>query len=120
MRAFEDSRYDYYELTQSLGLDNNKSCYILPKGSIFYHDKHDSVRGSIGDGCLKLCWTPDGDCYGWICGDSMAFHASFKNTDLFRLVCSESYTEEVNELKNAIKVLESQLAEIKQHVNELP
>jgi hypothetical protein len=120
IRAFSDMSYDYYELTQSIGLDNNNKEYILPAGSIFYHDKSDSVRGSIGDGCLKLCWTPDGNCYGWICGGSMAFHAAFKNTDLFRLVQPENYIDKVIELKNAIAVLENQLEELRNKVNELP
>lgn len=119
MRAFQDGRYDYYELTQSLGLDNRRSHYILPAGSIFYHDKHDSVKGSIGDGCLKLCWTPDGDCYGRLCGDSMAFHAAFKNTDLFRLVQPESYADKINELKDTINTLERQLADAKEQLNKL-
>lgn len=119
MRAFEDGRYDYYELTQSLGLDNRCKHYILPVGSIFYHDKHDSVRGSIADGCLKLCWTPDGNCYGWLCGDGMVFHASFKDTDLFRLVKPENYTEKINELKNTIRTLECQLADVKERLNKL-
>lgn len=120
IRAFSDMSYDYYELTKSIGLDNRNNEYLLPAGSIFYHDKNDSVRGSIGAGCLKLCWTPDGNCYGWICGGSMAFHASFKDTDLFRLVQPEKYIDKVNELKNAISVLESQLEELRKQVNELP
>lgn len=88
LRAFSDSRYDYYELTRPLGEKNYKSerqKYLLPKGAIFVHDKDDDRLGSIANGCLKLCWTPDGSTYG-LCGGGMAFHAEFRNTDLFKLV----------------------------------
>lgn len=110
MRAFADKKYDYYELTQSLGFDGRD--YMLPDGSIFYHDKDDDVKGSIGDGCLKLCWTPDGNCYGRIAGDCMAFHASFKDTDLFKLVQRKEDGIDVIAkecLKETIKNLESAL-----------
>lgn len=120
VRAFADSQYDYYELTQSLGLDNKNGQYVLPAGSIFYHDKNDSIKGSIGDGCLKLCWTPDGNCYGWICGDSMAFHASFKNTNLFKLVQPEKYIDKVNELKSLVFDLEEQLRSVREKIDKLP
>lgn len=119
VRAFTDRQYDYYKLTKSIGMDKHGE-YLLPEGSIFYHDKNDDVRGSVGDGCLKLCWTPDGNCYGWICGDCMAFHASFKETDLFKLVQPCQYKAvKVDELKNTIKDLEHQLESVKEQLRKL-
>lgn len=97
IRAFSDNRYDYYELTQSLGYGNKD--YILPKGSIFIHDKNDSKLGSIAEGCLKLCWTPDGNCYGSICGGAMMFHSAFINTDLFRLIQSSKENDKIEKLE---------------------
>lgn len=121
MRAFKDPKYDYYELQQDLGFNNSgkgRQGYILPKGAIFYHDKEDSVKGSIGEGCLKLCWTPEGNCYGWICGDCMAFHAEFRNTDLFKLVKQHELTK-AEKLKEMISDLERQLKDAKEKLKEL-
>lgn len=78
IRAFSDPDYDYYELTRDL--------HPLEKGTIFYHDKNDGVYGSITQGCLKNCWTPDGNCYGGLCGGTVIFHYCFANTDLFKKV----------------------------------
>lgn len=79
VRAFEDEGCDYYKLTQSLG-------ELLPAGAIFYHDKSDHVRGSISEGCLKLCRTPEGSTYGPLAGDPVVFHTYYIKTDLFELV----------------------------------
>jgi len=77
MRALSNRKYDYYELLQDFG--------VLEKGAIFYHDKNDHMYGSIAEGCLKLCWTPDGDCYSGLCGDTIFLHYDFtKDEDLFR------------------------------------
>jgi len=77
-RAFSDSNVDYYSLNYDLGRVN--------RGSIFYHDKKDNIRGSLMEGCLKLCWTPDGNVYGGLCADTIIFHASFRQTDMFSKV----------------------------------
>ncbi len=120
LRAFSDKKYDYYELTQSLGLNNyGIKNYILPKGSIFVHDRNDNRLGSIGNGCLKLCWTPDGSCYGDLCGGSMMFHALFKNTDLFKLIQHSEEISEVQKLENLITDLESQLKSAKGQLEKL-
>lgn len=77
--AFSDKYTDYYELTQDVG--------SMPKGTIFYHDTDDTVRGSIAAGCLKLAWTSKGNCQkGCACADTVVFHALFKDEPLFRLV----------------------------------
>ena len=115
MRAFSDIKYDYYELTKPLGLSKYHDQYILPKGSIFVHDKDDDKLGSVAQGCLKLCWTPEGNCYGTICGDTVIFHASFKDSDLFRLVKSEKEMR----LKSLIINLEEQLEDAKKQLQEL-
>ena len=75
IRAFSDNNEDFYRLTKDLGM--------LKAGSIFHHDRYDDIRGSVADGCLKLCWTPDGDCYGGLCGGTVVFHTSFIESDLF-------------------------------------
>ena len=84
IRAFSDAKYDYYKLTQDLG-------GILPKGTVFYHDPDDQECGSIGHGCLKLCWTPDGNCYhtsesNGLCGGTVIFHYNFAHSPLFEKV----------------------------------
>ena len=94
MRAFADPNSDYYELTQDLG--------FLPKGTIFVHDKEDHVRGSLAEGCLKLCWTEDGNCPGnssqQISGETVIFHAEFINTNLFKLAKKRTKVDEAIEL----------------------
>ena len=71
-KAFADARYKYYELQHDIP--------CVHAGAIFYWDKKDNVHGSIGAGCLKLCWTPVGGCYGndisSICAGTIVFHAS--------------------------------------------
>ena len=113
MRAFANNKYDYYELTQSLGFYKNN--YLIPDGAIFVHDRDDKVRGSIAEGCLKLCWTPDGNCYGSLCADTIIFHADFRNTDLFKKVD----THKINELEELICNLERQLSEVKDELKKI-
>ena len=74
IKAFSDSRYEYYRLTKNLG--------NLEKGAIFYHDPDDCYFGSPAQGCIKLCWTPDGNCYRY-CGGAVIFHYDFVDSDLF-------------------------------------
>lgn len=120
LRAFSDKRYDYYELTTPLGYCENgsKKDYLIPDGAIFVHDRDDSIKGTIGDGCLKLCWTPDGNTYGWICGGGMAFHPSFKNSDLFKLV-QPAENKITKKLVNLINDLENQLEKAKEQLEQL-
>ncbi|MCM1222540.1 MAG: hypothetical protein NC548_49530 [Lachnospiraceae bacterium] len=86
IEAFSDPRFDYYELQEDLA-------NIVPKGAIFVHDTEDQENGSIAEGCLKLCWTPDGNCYSserlgsvGLCGGTVIFHASFKDSTMFKRV----------------------------------
>ena len=78
IKAFEYPQYDYYRLTRDLG--------PLPEGTIFFHDPDDHVYGSQAAGCLKICWTPDGNCSGGICGGTVFLHLMFANSDLFEKV----------------------------------
>jgi len=78
IRAFSSPNYDYYRLTKDFGL--------LKAGTIFYHDPNDDIYGSVAEGCLKNCWTADGDCSGSICGGTVILHYHFVNTDLFEKV----------------------------------
>lgn len=119
LKPFGDRNYDYYRLTMNLGCNNSpygSKKYILPQGSIFVHDKDNKADGSVGDGCLTLCWTKEGNTQGWICGECQHFHASFMYTDLFEKV--EDDTKE-NELENIILKLEDQLKEVKDKLNKL-
>ena len=90
IRAFSDPQYDYYELQQDLG-------GVVPKGAIFYHDENDDTYGSISEGCLKLCWTPNGDTYR-LCGGTIVLHASFTKSPMFKKVCSKVSEDELREL----------------------
>lgn len=83
IRAFSDTRYDYYELQESLE-------YLLPKGAVFVHDTDDQENGSISQGCLKLCWTETGNCYGQICGGTVILHAEYRNSKLFKKVFNKT------------------------------
>lgn len=78
VRAFSDSRYDYYRLTKPFGM--------LPAGTIFVHDPYDNMYGSPAQGCLKNCQAPDGSCYGGLCGGTVFLHYDFVNTDWFEKV----------------------------------
>lgn len=113
MRAFEDKRFDYYELTQPLGFNGKE--YLIPDGAIFVHDTEDDVRGSIANGCLKLCWTPNGNTYGCLCADTIVFHAAFSRTDLFRKVD----TSKINRLEELICTLEKQLSDAKNELKQI-
>lgn len=116
--AFSDKKYDYYELTQSLGR-RDRGGYLLPKGAIFVHDKFDNVLGSISSGCLKLCWTPKGNCYGGLCAETVIFHAEFRNTDLFKLVKTDQVLRKISNLQSHVKDLEQQLNDAKAELKQL-
>lgn len=118
MKAFENDKYDYYELVKPLGLfqdSRGNDDYLVPKGAIFVHDTDDTERGSISQGCLKLCWTPGGNCYGALCADTVVLHADFRNTDLFIKI----NTDKINKLETLISNLEKQLSEAKTIIKQL-
>ena len=112
IRAFSNPTYDYYELQVDLG-------GIVPKGAIFVHDPDDTVRGSPAEGCLKLCWTPDGKCYraegGGICANTVVFHVAFASSPMFKKVesadgyMSKEFREQLTQLKCK---LQDDLAEV--------
>lgn len=112
IRAFSDPQYDYYKLTQSLG-------DILPAGTVFVHDKYDSVCGSIANGCLKLCWTPDGNCYhtvhnAGLCANTVILHAGFAKSGMFELAQKADDPIEI-----AIRSLTQQRDMLSEQINEL-
>ena len=120
-RAFADENYDYYELTENLGYNNSGygiHKYLLPKGAIFVHDKHDQVHGSIADGCLTLCWTPEGNCYGCLGGEGLHLHAAFKRTSMFKLV-KKGKSAMIAEVEHVIEDLEKKLEEAKEKLKEM-
>ena len=78
IRALSSPEYDYYKLTKDFGL--------LKAGTVFYHDPNDHVYGSIANGCLKNCWTPDGDCENKLCGGTVILHYDFIKTDWFEKI----------------------------------
>lgn len=72
VRAFKGD-YEFYILQHDLP--------CVSAGAVFYWDKKDTIYGSIVEGCLKLCWTEDGYCYGndrnyGLAGNTIIFHAS--------------------------------------------
>lgn len=77
IRAFSSPNYDYYRLTKNFGL--------LKAGTIFFHDSDDDMYGSAARGCLKNCWTPDGNCENGLCGGTVILHYDFVNTDWFEM-----------------------------------
>lgn len=112
IRAFSDQRYDYYRLVKPLG-------NVLPAGTVFVHDKGDHVYGSLANGCLKLCWTPDGNCYRTavntgLCANTVILHARFADSDLFELAQKADDPIEV-----AIRALTQQRDLLSEHINEL-
>ena len=78
IKAFSDPHYTYYRLTKKFGL--------LKAGTIFYHDPEDTIYGCAACGCLKNCWTADGNCDNGITGGSVILHHAFAETDLFEKV----------------------------------
>lgn len=78
VRAFTNPNLDYYKLTKDFGL--------LKAGTIFYHDQDDDVYGSVAHGCLKNCWTPDGNTENGLCGGTVILHYNFIHTDWFEKV----------------------------------
>lgn len=72
-----------------------KDIPLCKKGTIFYYDKDDKRLGSIGNGCLKMAWTEDGNCQNMLCGDTIVFHANaIKDTKWFEKI-SEGYEKEI-------------------------
>ena len=92
-RAFGNKDTEYYELQQNFG--------PLNKGAIFYWDKDDDIRGSIAEGCLKLCWSHKGDCQCGHAGDTFCFHAGLrKDPLLFKLA---KWPEDMDKWENKAK-----------------
>lgn len=119
IRAFSNPKYDYYELTKSIGGNYlGRAAEILPAGSIFVHDTDDHEQGSITEGCLKLCWNPDGNCYGMLCANTVVLHAAFKDSDMFKIV-RRGQKSKICELKDKIAKFENDLVELKDKLDEL-
>ena len=74
-KAFGNENMEYYELQIDIG--------AAKKGTIFYYDENDDIRGSITSGCLKPAWTEDGDCQckPMLCADTIIFHSDFKKDE---------------------------------------
>lgn len=94
--------YDYYELVKDFG--------SLKKGAIFVHDPKDDMYGSLAQGCLKLCWTADGNCFSGLCANTVFLHFRFSTDDIFKKVQSKEYKEE---LKNRLDELQKEIGKIK-------
>ena len=72
-----------------------KDIPCIKAGAIFYWDEEDSIYGSSMMGCLKLCWTPDGNCYDGLCGGTVIFHAkAMDETEWFEKI-EKIYPEEM-------------------------
>ena len=106
-RAFSNPTHTYYKTTQDIG--------FLPAGTIFVHDEEDTVYGSMMQGCIKLCWSPSGDCVGIsnhkICGGAVIFHYSFiEKGGLF---------EEVKPAQTEIEIMKDKIDRLEQENKKL-
>ena len=116
IRAFSDDRYDYYKLNEDIGhyeSDCGTGC-MLPKGTIFVHDTDDSEIGSIARGCLKNCWTPDGNTYSNLGANTIFLHAAAIHTDMFSLVKPKKSKSE-----KTIEKMKEQLKDIMQKLDDI-
>ena len=118
IRAFSNHKYDYYELTKPIGCGYRGTKKILPAGSVFVHDIDDHEQGSIDEGCLKLCWKPDGNCYGMLCANTVVLHAAFKDSDMFKIV-QRGQNSKARELEEKLDTLESYLIKLKNEMIKL-
>lgn len=55
----------------------------LKAGAVFVHDKHDSNKGSISNGCLKLAWNRGWSQFGWCAGTYIFPGQLIDNTEWF-------------------------------------
>jgi hypothetical protein len=67
----------------------------LKAGAIFYYDPNDSIRGSIGLGCLKLAWRK-GDCQQSWCADTFIFPGQLADNSKWFKKIPETYEHENN------------------------
>ena len=118
IRAFSNPKYDYYELTKPIGCGYRGTKEILPAGSVFVHDIDDHEQGSIVEGCLKLCWKPDGNCYGSLCANTVVLHAAFKDSDMFKIV-KRGQKSKIRVLVEKLASLETDLIKLKNELLEL-
>jgi hypothetical protein len=103
IRALSDISYDYYELKRDFG--------SLKKGAIFVHDPDDDLYGSIAEGCLKLCWTPDGNTYSGLCANTIFLHYRFaEDGEIFKKINTDKeIMKRINKLEEEIKRLKRKL-----------
>lgn len=118
IRAFSNPKYDYYELTKPIGCGYKGTKEILPAGSVFVHDIDDHEQGSAAEGCLKLCWKPDGNCYGMLCANAVVLHAAFRNSDMFKIVL-RGQKSNIREFAEKLASLENYLIELKDKLLEI-
>lgn len=114
-RAFSNTKYDYYELLRPLA-------DVVPAGAIFVHDTDDNVYGSVANGCLKLCWTPDGNCYKGenhaLCGGTVVLHSCFKNSSLFAKARSKDDVVK-NKIDEILEDLCDSIGELREYLNKV-
>lgn len=94
-RAFGDPDTEYYRLRINIGK--------IKRGTIFYYDPNDDVRGSKGAGCLKLAWTENGSCQCGLCGDTIVFHTSFKDDERVFIKCRRSDSDDTGGSHSALR-----------------
>ena len=114
VRAF-DTRYDMYELLKDI-----PSCR---KGTIFYLDPDDSIKGSLSAGCLKLAWSADGNAQCNLCADTVVFHIEGITSNWFKLiqkrtVGAEEYKPEPTNQELLGLSSPTDLKKLKQQLNE--
>ncbi|PFF51841.1 MULTISPECIES: hypothetical protein [Bacillus cereus group] len=89
-----------------------KELFDLPVGTVFVHDKDDSIAGSPGEGCLKLAWTDNGNCQKGVsyCAETFILHAKVrKNLEWFKASDQNvNWKHEREYLQRKVSMLESE------------
>ncbi|MED0951254.1 hypothetical protein P4T70_24700 [Bacillus mobilis] len=89
-----------------------KELFDLPVGTVFVHDKDDSIAGSPGAGCLKLAWTDNGNCQKGVSysGETFILHAKVRtNLEWFRASDQNvNWKHEREYLQSKVRMLENE------------
>ncbi|HHT7008332.1 TPA: hypothetical protein ACTZ3A_000871 [Bacillus cereus] len=87
-----------------------KELFDLPVGTVFVHDKDDSIAGSPVEGCLKLAWMDNGNCQKGVsyAGETFILHAKVrKNLEWFRASDENvNWKHEREYLQSKVRMLE--------------
>jgi hypothetical protein len=74
------------------------------------------MYGSVSNGCLKLCWTPEGGCYSSLCANTVFLHYSFVKDKTFPKKVDINNSKSI--LLNQIKDLKTQIKQLERQINK--